>query len=136
MADVPLPTEQLATTEAPQQRASGGVFASQPTQGVGFGLQAIGEGVDAIAQTAATEQGREDGAALKRDAVGVPHVANDPSHFLIMGAAGHAYQHAMSVGALANVHNGAAVKMNDLRNQFPGDPHSAHEPMTLAATMP
>jgi hypothetical protein len=127
MVDLPIPSEQLATAEMPSQRASGAVFQTPQTVGIGSGLQAISEGVDAIAQTAAAEQGRQDAQkVVERDANGNPVVVGgtgDEGHF-IFGNAGRAYQHAFDVGSLAAVQNDASVKLNDLRNQFPGDPQS------------
>ena len=118
----PLPAVQPVTENITSPQASGSVFAQQPRVSIS-GLEALGAGVDNIAVQAAAAKGQADGAMpIQRDADGKA-MPIQPDSF-IFGAAGAAYQHAFSIGALANVQTSVNEKVNELRNKYQSDPDS------------
>lgn len=104
----------------PASHVDGSVFQSPQRVGIGSGLQALSEGVNAIAVTAAEKQGRDDAMNFQRDENGNIQPAADEGSF-ILGDAGKAYQHAFNVGTLASMQGEVDQKMTELRQQFPGD---------------
>jgi hypothetical protein len=86
-------------------------------------LEALGQGVDAIATAAATAKGQADGAQpIQRDENGkaMPIESNN----FIMGSAGQAYSHALNVGMLANIQNNVGEQVNALSNKYKSDPEA------------
>jgi hypothetical protein len=89
---------------------------------IGSGLEALGQGVDAIAEQLATAKGEQDGSKpqFQLGPDGKPQLIQ-PDNF-IMGRAGQAYLHAYTAGSLAVGQNSVNETTNDLRARFKDDP--------------
>jgi hypothetical protein len=125
MAALPIPDVNPVLAEEPTGRIDPGIIRRQNQVGIASGLQALAEGVDAIATTAGKAAGEEDAAnAFQRNADGSLEPvagAGGASHF-IMGNAGRAYQHAFLAGTLAAGQTSVNEQIQDLRNQHENDP--------------
>jgi hypothetical protein len=119
MEPLPNVTPVTATVTSPQVGPS--IFQEAPRVSVGSGLEALAQGVDAIAVQAATAKGQQDGAQpIQRDADGnAQPVARDN---FIFGDAGRAYSHAVDVGMLAGVQTNINERVAELRTKFQQDP--------------
>lgn len=122
MPPLPIPDVQPVLTEAPKQGYDASIFRRPEKVGIGSGLEALSQGIEALATTAAEKAGRDDAAAVQRNADGsVTPVPSFGSHFL-MGNAGRAYQNAFMTGSLAAVQTDVNEKAQTIRNDFPNDP--------------
>jgi hypothetical protein len=115
MADpIPLFTQRVVTSEAPQSRLSGADIA-QPYESLARGLDALGQGTEAVAVPLAERAGAE---AVTRDAQGNIQVEKMP----IFGLAGQAYTRAVKVGALAEADGVAQREDIAMRDKYRDDP--------------
>lgn len=111
MVDLPVPQQQLATTEAPQSRVGGDAFQAPklnpvtvPLQGrtsIAPGLADVGQGAEAIAVPLAQKQAAADLAkSVTRNPDGSLNVTTPENNF-ILGQAGQAYSAAVMQGSVA-----------------------------------
>lgn len=117
MADsnvIPMSTERIVTSEAPQSRLSGADIA-QPYESLARGLDKVGQGLEDVAVPLAEQAGAR---AVTRDADGNIQVEHAP----IFGEAGVANARAVKIGALAEA-DGAAQRADiELREKFRDNP--------------
>ena len=120
---LPVPNVNPVLADMPNSGMGGDVFRQPERVGIGSGLEALSQGMDALAQTAAKKAGENDAsAALQRNADGsLTPIAGQENHF-IMGNAGIAYQHAFETGTLAALQTNINEQAQSTRNQFQNDP--------------
>lgn len=123
MVDLPQVPDRILTTEAPTQTVSDYAIANAGGA-VANGLQKLGQGLENFGVPIAEEAGRQAGLASKgitRNADGSVSV-DTPQNSFILGKMGDAYQHAAEVGALAKIQNQNTMTLNQMRQDFDGDP--------------
>lgn len=115
MADIiPMSTRQIVTSDAPQSRLSGADIA-QPYESLARGLDAAGQGLEAVAVPLAEQAGAK---AVTRDADGNIQVEHAP----ILGAAGNAYNRATKMAALAEADGQSQRTDIQMRQDYRNDP--------------
>jgi len=140
MADItkPLQGQPLATSEAPRANVNPGIARLPPSVSIAPDLQALSDGLNAIATSFATKQGTADAAGMvtrdasgqvTRDAQGNIQFAPRPDP-LILGPAGLAYQKAFEAGTLADMNNHVRQDLTDINARFPGDPQAFRKEAT------
>jgi len=106
--------EPIVTSEAPRSQISTGDIVG-PYQMLARSLDKLGQGLEDVATPLAEQAGYK---AVTRDADGNIQV----DRFPIFGAAGHAYAHAVKVGALAQGEGAAKRADIELREKYRDDP--------------
>jgi hypothetical protein len=111
---IPSSTEKIVTSEAPQQKLSGGEIA-QPYEMLAKGLDSLGEGLDKVAVPLAEQAGMK---SVSLDDQGNLQVSHAP----IVGDAGAAYARAQKFSALAQGQAAAKRADFDISAKYPNDP--------------
>ena len=121
MVDLPIPSAPFVEAQNVQNRVSADDYARSADY-LGSGIDKLSAGLDNLAVPLAEQAGRDAAAkAVTRNADGSVSVDNSGSSF-ILGRAGEAYAHAVTLGKLAAGQTETSTAMNNLRQEHMGDP--------------
>jgi hypothetical protein len=121
--DLPIPGVTPVLADAPQSGVDPVTVFRRPDRvGPASGYEALSQGIEQLAVTAAEQKGREDAMAFARDEKGDLHPVEDRASSFILGHAGKAYQHAFAIGSLAGLQSNIDQQADGMRNEFAHDP--------------
>jgi hypothetical protein len=125
MAELPFPQIQPVMAEEPTGRVDPSIFKTRPREGIASGIQAIAEGIGAVANRVSHESEKEDFSAdIQRKEDGSLEIIQPSSgHFIFGGeeAAAGTF-HANHVGTLAAMQTIIDKHAVEVRGQFEGKP--------------
>lgn len=123
MVELPIPQQQDVVAQAPTNRVTGSQYARSGSY-LATGLEKLSEGLNAVAEPLATQQGQQDAekTVVTRDANGAIQMTPPASGMPILGPAGAQYQHAVAAGELAKADTAVSADVNGARIQFQGNP--------------
>ena len=123
MVSLPINDPGDPIAQAPHQGVTPGMIQQQGASVV-QGLQGLDQGVQQAANAAAEQAGRDNAAnpIITRDANGAIQAVQPQKSFLFNAQAGQAYEQSAMAGTLAQGQAATTVALNNIRQQFDGDP--------------